>query len=497
MKRLLVWSIIASMACAVEAQQEDFATYRKRMLEGYRGYHDKAMSDYRNYRQQVNADYAEHMRQVWREFRAFKGESVPEDEVKPVPPMPYEEEKKDQPVIEQEIPVEPVVTPLPTPQPQPQPVEPVEESPVVAPIYFTTSFFGTEIKVRLSQREKFRLASVREGVAADAWNALSTEAYTNLLYDCLQWREQLHLCDWAYLCMLSAISDGFLGRDTNESTLLLAWLYCQSGYTMRVGVCDEHLEMLFASAHKIYNWSYYVLDGQYFYPIHRKEQRMRIFDQAFVGERSMTLLIGSDQSLAMRATKSRRIASRDFPQLAANVQANQNNLDFYSTYPTSEINDNPMTRWAMYASVPLGELTRRQLYPALRQHLSGMSQLEAANYLLNWVQTGFEYEYDDKVWGGDRAFFAEETLYYPYCDCEDRSILFSRLVRDLLGLDVVLVYYPGHMATAVRFTDAVRGDYLQFDGRRYVVCDPTYIGAPVGRTMPNMDNATARAILLR
>lgn len=56
--------------------------------------------------------------------------------------------------------------------------------------------------------------------------------------------------------------------------------------------------------------------------------------------------------------------------------------------------------------------------------------------ILNWVQTGSEYEYDDKVWRHDRAFFAEETLYYPYCDCEDRSILFSRFVRDLLGLDV-------------------------------------------------------------
>ena len=28
--------------------------------------------------------------------------------------------------------------------------------------------------------------------------------------------------------------------------------------------------------------------------------------------------------------------------------------------------------------------------------------------------------------------------YYPYSDCEDRSILFARLVKDLLGLDVVM-----------------------------------------------------------
>ncbi|MDE5999628.1 MAG: hypothetical protein K2H04_06125, partial [Bacteroidaceae bacterium] len=67
----------------------------------------------------------------------------------------------------------------------------------------------------------------------------------------------------------------------------------------------------------------------------------------------------------------------------------------------------------------------------------------------------------------------------------------------LLGLKCVLVYYPGHLASAVHFTsDDVAGDYILLDGQRFVVCDPTYIGAPVGRTMPDMDNETAHVILL-
>ena len=117
------------------------------------------------------------------------------------------------------------------------------------------------------------------------------------------------------------------------------------------------------------------------------------------------------------------------------------------------------------------------------------------------MQTAFIYEYDDKVWGGDRAFFAEESLHYPYCDCEDRSILFTRLVRDLLGLKCVLVYYPGHLASAVQFTDsealAKGGDYINVNGSKFVIADPTYIGAPVGSTMPDMDNASAKVILLQ
>ena len=113
------------------------------------------------------------------------------------------------------------------------------------------------------------------------------------------------------------------------------------------------------------------------------------------------------------------------------------------------------------------------------------------------MQTAFEYEYDDKVWGGDRAFFPAESLYYPYCDCEDRAILFSRIVRDLLHLDVVLLYYPGHLASTVCFNQDVRGDYLVLNGRKFVVCDPTHIGASIGTTMPGMDNKTAKVIRLQ
>ncbi len=184
--------------------------------------------------------------------------------------------------------------------------------------------------------------------------------------------------------------------------------------------------------------------------------------------------------------------------MAFTAASNKNLISFYDDYPTSEIGGDFMSRWAMYAETPLSDDARKSLYPQLRKVLNGKSEREAVEMLLNWVQTAFVYEYDDKVWGHDRAFFADETLYYPYCDCEDRSILFSRLVRDLIGADVVLVYYPGHLATAVNFrSDSVKGDYISLSGRKFVICDPTYINAPVGITMPQMDNGAAKVILLK
>lgn len=155
-----------------------------------------------------------------------------------------------------------------------------------------------------------------------------------------------------------------------------------------------------------------------------------------------------------------------------------------------------MTRWAIYAQTPIDNLSRDQLYPSLKAAIKDKSQVEAVSILLNFVQTAFQYEYDDKVWGHDRAFFAEETLNYPYCDCEDRSILFSHLVRELVGLDVLLLYYPNHLCTAVKFTEQVTGDYLTVSSGKYYICDPTYIGAPIGKSMPENRNKKPMAILL-
>lgn len=184
----------------------------------------------------------------------------------------------------------------------------------------------------------------------------------------------------------------------------------------------------------------------------------------FRKKKPLSLYIPQNQKFEYKASDLRTLTSKRYPNVQVQVQVNENLIDFYNTYPTSEVNGNFMTRWAMYANTPLDEHVKTDLYPALKEKINGLSQLEAANKLLNWVQTAFVYEYDDKVWGDDRAFFAEETLYYPYCDCEDRSILFTRLIRDLLGLKTILVFYPGHLASAVCFTDNVTGDYISLNG---------------------------------
>lgn len=484
-------------------ERETFEEFNKKRQERFDAFKEQRRKEFEEFRRKRNEEFAKYMRGKWDAVDPKPVTPKPKDETIPpvvVPkdePVPVNPEPKPVPIVE--------VVPVPELEPQPEPIDPIEEVPVtpVAPVQPSVSFtfFGTTDKVRFDKKNSIHLSSLNENAIADAWLKLSEESYTNLIHDCLELRKNYDLCDWAYLQMLRDVSESVCGKGTNESVLLMAYVYCQSGYQMRLAIDGQKLHLLVASKHHIFGLSYFNLDGTNFYPFLRDGDRINdrvyICAASFPQEKAMSLLVPKAQEFAVNYKGQRTIKSERYPNVAATIKVNQNLMSFYNTYPTSMLDENIMTRWAMYANTPLAKDVKDQLYPQLRPLVSGKSQLDAVNILLNWVQTGFEYEYDDKVWGGDRAFFAEESLNYPYCDCEDRSILFTRLVRDLLGLKCILVYYPGHLAAAVLFTKSVEGDYIELKGQKYIVTDPTYIGAPAGMTMPSMDNQNAKVILLK
>ena len=111
-----------------------------------------------------------------------------------------------------------------------------------------------------------------------------------------------------------------------------------------------------------------------------------------------------------------------------------------------------------------------------------------------FVQTAFDYKTDDQQFGKEKYLMMEETLHYPSSDCEDRSIMFSYLVKTLLKLDVVGLDYPGHIATAVKFNSDLTGDRVTHNGKVYVICDPTYINADAGMEMPQFKNVEPKII---
>lgn len=473
---LLIFSLFNASA---QNFQEKYDSFKKETRESYTSFRDEC-----------NKKYIQFLIEAWEWYSGEEPTPVPD--YKPIPPKPYEKERKDKPVV-----VTPQPLPIPQPQPQPKPIEPIYEKPVIDENVLAFDFYGIPAKVRFPQGFNLKLNNVKPQSISEGWKTLSSDEINKTIRDCLEARMRYNLSDWAYLLFLDEVGKAF-SKNLNEATLLTAFLYCQSGYQMRLAVENDNLlKILYGSHHHIYNQPYYKIDGVMFYPFGKMSNRISICNAEFKGESPMSLIIDKEQIVSENYSDLRNVISERYPDVSIQSKVPVELIKFFDTYPTSQIGNNFLTRWAMYANVPLAQETKNLTYPQFKKIIENNSELDAVNKLLNWVQTGFIYEYDDKVWGHDRAFFAEETLFYPYADCEDRSILFSRLIRDLLGLDVALVYYPGHLATAVAFNDDVNGDIMMIDGRKFTVCDPTYIGAPVGAQMPGLDYAKAQAIVLK
>ncbi len=428
---------------------------------------------------------------------------VVEDEPVVLPPAPVVE---DEPVVLPPAPVvedEPVVLP-PTPVVEDEPVvvpptPVVEDEPVVVPPTpvaiekksFKFIYYGTECYVDLKSSHKFKLAGYSEEDVSKAWKTLSNSSYDIVITDCLELRDKLKLSDWGYISLVKKLTESFFGANQlNEARVMQMYILTQSGYKARIARSGELISILLPFDSELYDYKYISIDGLKYYVIEKDNLSgsFYIFNNNFPNEQSPTLVVANEPLLTEARTEARTLKSKKYLDAKVSVTVNKNLIDFYNDFPRNE-------GWGLYYDASLSEQAKAEIYPELRSVIEGKSTLEAANILLNFVQTAFAYKTDNEQFGEERPLFADETLYYPYCDCEDRSIIFSILVKDLIGVDMVLLYYTGHLASAINIEDAT-GDYIMVDGKKFLISDPTYIGAKIGMTMPKYKKSQVEVIRL-
>ena len=452
---------------------------------------DKEMDDFLK---SANEEMVKMLGKPWEEFLNIPTpKPQPDPEPEPVildDDIHTRPDPKPRPVI-----IETIVTP-PAPKPAPTPVSPIKEIPAPAPLPDVSfTYYGTPMKVRGVALNGFGISGRRY---ADGWQKLMDLQLNNLVLDLLKLRDDYALCDWAFMNVAQKAASKLTNGRPNETAMLTCFLLAQCGYQMRL--CEDsvnRLHTLFACNGILYDSGYYNIKGQKYYPLTPPNGATYICDFAFPKEQVVDMGITRNMKLAYAPGQTRTVTAKYVPDFTVTVTPNKNLIDFYNDYPASTLDDTPYTKWAVYANVPVSPELKKGLYPKAKEVIAGKSQREAANALLHMAQS-FPYGYDEKIWGHDRAFFPDETWQYPYSDCEDHAIHFSRMVRDLMGLDVVLVYYPGHLASAVAFTDpSITGDYINYRGKKFTVCDPTIFYSNIGQTMTGMDNSKAILVDLK
>lgn len=488
--KIILLAALVTTASVTYAQDDrpSFEDYLKAKQQGFNKYQKQKEDDFNAFRRQANAQFAAKMAEAW---QMFKMEPPKEDPAIPDPDKPL---VRDNEPTMPTMPVKPggVLPPLPTEPESPttRPTPTLPESPKPSEDWFNFNFYNTPCKVRLDNSLKFKLSSVDERNVAAIWQQLSGEASDALVEDCLRLINEMNLCDWAAVTLFKVIGDTWFGKDSNEAVLMQMYLLTQTGFKVRIGRIENRLVVLMPFDEVLYGYSYYNRNGEAYYNITSKksESGCLIYQEAFPNENRASLK-PKIPILAENLSSPRTFTAEKYPEMSVQVCQNRNLMDFLDTYPAC--------RFDNYVYVGLSESTKQTVYPILRNVIEGKPLDEAANMLLNFMHTAFEYQTDLQQFGYEKPFFGDESFRFPYNDCEDRAILYCILVRDLLDIEVMLLKYPGHVATAIALPMEHQGCHLEMDGKRYLMCDPTFIGSNIGEMSKKFKGTDPNVIIIK
>ena len=454
-------------------------------------------ADFESFLAEEDRQFAEFLQTEWEEFEAFKANTY-DPEPKPVVAPSVTPGYTKESVDEAGKYFERRVTVPTNPPANPDVSKFNEEYQQKKRNTFTVRFFGN-LELYLPNPGNPGLtigAPLSNKKFSDAWVTLNKWEYADLLEECEALRKRAKLNDWAYFKFISKVASA-LNPDSVIAADIVSWfLLVKSGYDVRVGYSADggKVYILLPAEDMIYDvlYFYFTAAGPFYY---------------FFSEGSPAKNVGSFYTYTHNNPETGRSVDMRIPEVpefrddlsartlnfmyrgepySIEVQIDQNIVSIGKEYPQTDLD--------IYFATPVSMNTRHSLVGSLQILVDGLSEREAVNLLLRFVQTAFEYQTDQQQFGIEKPMFVEESLFYPYCDCEDRSIMFSYLVEEIMGLDVVALDYPGHIATAVRFSKPVSGDSIRYNGSRYVICDPTYINADIGMSMPRYRTARPKVI---
>ncbi len=470
---------------------EEFARQREAKLAEFKQEREafiKQMNQrFEEYVAQRDKEFTDYLKQRWEEYELFAGERLDD---KPKPPVIPAHEPAEKPHDPRPLPV----APLPTPDVVSLVVEP--QLPIIQkpePERFPTRtirfpYYGNNIALRYDPNLVHNLpANINNESISDFWTLVSKGNYNHLVNQLGEQSQRMNLNDWGYYLLVRNAARELYPRSESGANLMAWFLMNRSGYKARIGYQNNRAMIMLPAMQDIYGLSFLVFQGMKYYLVEGSASSLFTYDEDFPdAHRIMDMNIRSPLNLGNILSIRELTFQYDGTSYALEFEYCQNSIQFYADYPQTQI--------SVYFDSAPSPVAKVSLSENLMALIQDKSESDAAGLLLHFTQTAFDYKTDDEQFGFEKFFFAEEVLHYPYSDCEDRSVLFAYLLRELLNLKVIGLEYPDHIATAVRFSEDPGGDYVMFNGEKYTVCDPTFINAPIGLTMPKYADVAAQVV---
>lgn len=451
---------------------------RGKAAEQYESFRRQARQSYGRFRKSVSDGYADFLNAVWKEYKVFKGVAR-DSRPKPVTPPDVKTTPALPPVDDR-----PVVI---MPQDMMPPSVPVKPSVPLAPLVpqvpreVTFLFYGATLKA--PRMECVAISGLKPQEVAAAWRWYEEQGMKKVAETLKATAHESGLNDWfTYVMVRECVNAQCRSVTAAARVALQHFLLVNMGFDVRIADCGGAPCLLFATRQKVYARGYLKIDGKNYYiyqdngsgaPEGGSLYTCELPEDADQGN-AMDMLLRGNMGMAS-GEQHRRVLEYDGITVTADVDVRQ--MEMLRHYPQMAV--------PCYAMSEINTQLRKSVLEQLRPYVAGLSEMDAANRLLRFVQYAFDYATDGEQHGYEKSYFFEENFFYPKNDCEDRAIFYAYLVRNLLGLDVHLVQFPGHECTAVCFREeSIGGTGYVYKDRTFTICDPTYMGASIGQCMP-------------
>lgn len=381
----------------------------------------------------------------------------------------------------------------------------VEQPRIVKDANLHIDFYGKKLSFKFDDKLRLKHQGIKETQVSSYVKELAkmSQETSGLWKQIDDYVKELGLNEWGYFCILRSISEEVFADVDSRVLFTFYMLRNEGGFKVKTarGKDSNKLTLLAAidNSKDVYSYSFFRFDDadgsklKYYTIYGGGKPKESVYTYSFCEQDKDLKQIGLDfnSNLNMGACDVKRELS--FSKINTKVT-----LPYNSSH-IAYLNDVPMTIFPIYFASPISVEAQNVLNDKLNELKSKYNPVQFIDILLNFVQTAFDYKTDDQQFGYEKYFYPEEVIAYPYSDCEDRSALFAWLVTNYTDAKVVGLQYEGHLATAVCFGDNVNisGDMFSYGGKKYYVCDPTYINASIGMTMPQFKDKMPKIIKMR
>lgn len=352
-------------------------------------------------------------------------------------------------------------------------------------------YFGQNISLNIDRNFKnMKFFPKNKSGISNSFSVLASSDYEDTINEIKTIKRDLNLNDWGLYMLVKKLSSSIY-QDLDEQKLFSWFVFNKLGYSTKIALAGKHVALIHYSQRMIHDTPYYTFNGKKFYLISRYAKssvgRIYTYEQDYPkANKPLDLSLKSLPNFN-KNLRAKTLSFKEFGTVyKTSFTYDQNLINFMATYPQAD--------YDTYFNAPMDKELYNQIARDLKPYIDGKKASVAINFVLHFVQKAFKYERDDLQFGREKVMFSNETLYYDKSDCEDRTILFSYLVKKLFNITVVGVQYTDHMATALYIP--MRGDSVRVQRRKFVIADPTYVNANIGMSMPRYKSKIPESFIM-